>query len=119
MASDFERIGGAPAVAAVVEELYKRVTVDPLVGHYFDSVDLPRLKRHMVLMLTSVLGGPEEYEGRTLEEAHQPLHISDEDYARVGEHLMAILAEAGAPEDVQGDVAGVLGAVRPQVVSKD
>ncbi|HET9021646.1 MAG TPA: group 1 truncated hemoglobin [Ornithinibacter sp.] len=119
MASDFERIGGAPAVAAVVDELYKRVTTDPLVGHYFEGIDLPRLKRHMVLMLTSVLGGPDDYDGRPLDEAHQPLGITDEDYARVGEHLMAILAEAGAPEDVQGDVAGVLGAVRPQVVSKD
>jgi hemoglobin len=119
MASDFERIGGAPAVTAVVDELYKRVTVDPLVGHYFADIDLPRLKRHMVLMLTSVLGGPDDYDGRTLEEAHQPLGISDEDYARVGEHLMAILVDAGVPEDIQGDVAGVLGAVRPQVVSKD
>jgi len=119
MASDFERIGGTPAVTAVVDELYVRLTADPLVGHYFENIDLPRQKRHMVLMLTKVLGGPDTYEGRALDEAHQPLDISDADYDRVGEHLMAILGEAGAPEDIQGRVVEVLGAVRPQVVSQD
>ena len=116
MASDYERIGGGAAVTAVVDELYVRLTADPLVGHYFESIDLPRQKRHMVLMLTKVLGGPDEYEGRTLDAAHQPLGISDADYDRVGEHLMAILGEVGVPEDIRGRVVETLGAVRPLVV---
>ncbi len=116
MASHYDRIGGAPAVTAVVDELYVRLTADPLVGHYFDSIDLPKQKRHMVLMLSKVLGGPDEYRGRPLDEAHQPLEISEADYERVGEHLMAILGEVGVPQDIQGDVLGVLGAVRPDVV---
>ncbi len=116
MASDYERIGGAPALTAVVDELYVRLTADPLVGHYFETVDLPQQKRHMVLMLTKVLGGPDQYQGRALDEAHQPLDISDADYDRVGQHLMGIIGEVGVPEDIQGRVADTLGAVRPQVV---
>lgn len=116
MASDFERIGG-PAVTAVVDELYRRLTVDDLVGHYFTDIDLPQQKRHMVLMLTKVLGGPDSYTGRSLSDAHQPLGISDADYDRVGEVLMGILGEVGVPEDIQGNVVGVLGAVRPEVVA--
>lgn len=118
MSSDYERIGGGPAVTAVVDALYDRLTVDPLVGHYFQDISLPDQKRHMVLMLTKVLGGPDTYDGRSLEEAHQPLGISDPDYDRVGETLMGILGEVGVPEDIQGRVAGTLGAVRPQVVSQ-
>jgi hemoglobin len=119
MASDYERIGGGPALTSVVDELYVRLTADSLVGHYFEHIDLPKQKRHMVLMLTKVLGGPDEYEGRPLDEAHQPLGISDADYDRVGEHLMGILGEVGVPEDIQGRVVETLGAVRPLVVHQD
>jgi len=117
MATDYERIGGAPAVTSVVDALYAKLTVDDLVGHYFADISLPEQKRHMVLMLTKVLGGPDTYDGRPLDVAHQPLGISDADYDRVGETLMGILAGAGAPDDIQGRVVDVLGAVRPQVVS--
>ena len=116
--SHYERIGGAPAVTAVVDELYVRLTADDRVGHYFTEVDLPSQKRHMVLMLTKVLGGPDTYRGRALDEAHQPLGISHGDYDRVGETLMGILGEVGVPDDIQQDVGEVLGAVRPQVVSQ-
>lgn len=116
MPSHFDRIGGAPAVSAVVDELYARLTTDDLVGHYFDGIDLPVQKRHMVLMLTKVLGGPDEYTGRPLDEAHQPLGIDDADYDRVGEVLLGILDEVGVPADIRSDVGDVLGAVRPQIV---
>jgi hemoglobin len=117
MATDYDRIGGGPAVSAVVDTLYARLTVDPQVGHYFENVSLPEQKRHMILMLTKVLGGPDTYDGRALDEAHQPLGISDADYDRVGETLMGILGEVGVPDDVQGRVGEVLGSVRPLVVS--
>jgi hemoglobin len=117
MASSFQRIGGTPAVTAVVDELYRRLTLDPLVSHHFDGIDLPRQKRHMVLMLTTVLSGPDSYEGRTLEEAHQPLGISDADYDRVSEHLVTILTEVGVPEDIRASLGQTLAAVRPQVVA--
>lgn len=116
MASDYERIGGGAALSSVVDELYLRLTTDPLVGHYFTDIDLPRQKRHMVLMLTQVLGGPNEYEGRSLADAHQPLEISDADYDRVGEHLMAIVGDAGVPDDIQGRLGDTLAAVRGDVV---
>lgn len=118
MPSDYERIGGGAPLTAVVDELYVRLTADPLVGHYFTDIDLPRQKRHMVLMLAKVLGGPDEYTGRALDDAHQPLDISDADYDRVGEHLVTILGEVGVPDDIQGRVVETLGAVRPQVVSR-
>jgi hemoglobin len=118
MSSDYERIGGATAVTAVVDELYARLVPDAQVGHYFTDIDIPRQKRHMVLMLTTVLGGPDNYFGRPLDEAHQPLGINEADYERVGEHLMAILDEVGVPDDIRGRVVDVLTAVRPQVVSQ-
>jgi hemoglobin len=71
----------------------------------------------MVLMLTTVLGGPDNYAGRSLAEAHQPLDIPVGHYARVGEHLVATLTQLGVPTDIIEDVRGVLASVQDQVVA--
>jgi hemoglobin len=118
MASDYERIGGGPAVSAVVDEFYRRLTADEQVSHYFDDVSLPTLKRHQTLMIATILGGPDVYDGRPLDEAHAPLGISDSDYDRVGTHLMACLQDAGVPDDIQGRVGDALGQVRGSIVTQ-
>jgi hemoglobin len=115
--SHYERIGGAAAVKAAVELFYDKVLADPELAGYFTDVNMAEQRRHMVLMLTVVLGGPNEYAGRGLAEAHQPLNIPPAHYARVGEHLMATLTELGVPADILADVQVVLGQVRDQVVS--
>lgn len=115
-ASHYDRIGGAPAVRAAVEQFYDRVLADPELAGYFASVDMAGQRRHLALMLATVLGGPNEYAGRGLAEAHQPLRIPAAHYALVGEHLVAVLIGLGVPADIIADVQTVLGQVQDQVV---
>jgi len=115
--SHYERIGGAPAVKAAVELFYDRVLADRDLVGYFEKIDMAEQRRHMVLMLTVVLGGPDNYAGRGLAEAHQPLNIPVEHYARVGQHLVATLTGLGVPGDVLADVQVVLAQVQDQVVA--
>ncbi|MEU1588014.1 group 1 truncated hemoglobin [Micromonospora sp. NPDC005710] len=116
-ASHFDRIGGASSVKAAVELFYDKVLADPELAGYFADVDMAGQRRHLALMLTVVLGGPNEYTGRELAEAHQPLHITAEHYAKVGGHLTATLTELGVPADVIAEVQTVLGKVQDQVVA--
>lgn len=118
MTTDYDRIGGGPAVGAVVDELYRRLTADEQVSPYFQDVSLPTLKRHQTLMITNILGGPDRYDGRPLDEAHAPLGISEADYDRVGTHLIACLQDAGVPDDIQDRVGAALGQVRGAIVTQ-
>lgn len=115
--SHYERIGGATSVKAAVELFYDRVLADPELAGYFTDVDMAEQRRHLALMLTVVLGGPNEYAGRGLAEAHQPLRIPVEHYELVGGHLVATLTGLGVPADVIDDVRAVLGQVQDQVVA--
>jgi hemoglobin len=117
LASHYERIGGAESVKAAVRLFYDRILADPELAGYFTSVNMEEQRRHMVLMLTVVLGGPNGYTGRGLAEAHQPLDIPDEHYARVGAHLIDTLTGLGVPADILDDVRATLVSVRDQVVS--
>ncbi|MEV4766509.1 group 1 truncated hemoglobin [Micromonospora chokoriensis] len=118
-ASHYDRIGGASSVKAAVELFYDKVLVDPELAGYFSDVDMAGQRRHLTLMLTTVLGGPNEYTGRGLAEAHQPLNIPVEHYAKVGEHLTVTLTELGVPADILADVQTVLGQVQDQVVARE
>jgi hemoglobin len=115
--SHYQRIGGAPSVKAAVELFYGRVLADPDLVGYFEKVEMEGQRRHLVLMLTTVLGGPNNYAGRELAEAHQPLNIPVAHYAKVGEHLVATLTELGVPADIRTDVQAVLAQVQDQVVA--
>lgn len=117
-ASHYDRIGGAGAVKAAVDLFYDKVLVDPELAGYFSDVDMVGQRRHLTLMLTTVLGGPNEYTGRELAEAHQPLDIPVEHYAMVGGHLVVTLTELGVPADILAGVQTVLGQVQDQVVSR-
>ncbi|GAB3840503.1 hypothetical protein GCM10029963_09230 [Micromonospora andamanensis] len=115
--SHYERIGGAASVKAAVELFYDRVLADAELAGYFAEVDMAGQRRHLALMLTAVLGGPNEYTGRDLASAHQPLNIPVAHYVKVGEHLTATLTQLGVPGDIIADVQAVLAQVQDQVVA--
>ena len=114
--SDYEAVGGGPAVSAVVNDFYERVLGDSQLAPYFEGVDLPRLKRHQVLLVTQVLGGPNGYDGRPLDEAHEGLGITSEEFALVVGHLAAAMKDAGVPDDIIARAGAVVVATEPDIV---
>ena len=121
MASDaepthYDRVGGRPAITAVVEQFYARVLADDELAPYFTGADVEAVKRHQVLLLSQVLGGPSEYDGRELGAAHQGLGITSEHYDKVVGHLVAVLTEAGADDEVIAAAGGVVASVKDDIV---
>jgi hemoglobin len=115
----YEQVGGGPAVQKLVEVFYERVWSDPQLAGYFLSADRERLKVHQARLIASVLGGPKDYTGRELAEAHQGLHITNADYDRVVEHLVASCGQLGVPEHIITAVGGVVAEVKPAIATGD
>ena len=109
--SIYDEIGGAPAVAAVVDGLTERVIADPGLVGYFDGRDMASLKAHQRALVTVALGGTtEEYGGRMMQPAHAGLAITDEAFDKVLDHLQSALTGAGV---APATAAGVLAILRP------
>lgn len=83
---------------------------------YFEGVALARLKRHQVLLVSQVLGGPANYDGRRLDQAHAGLGISHDDFAAVAGHLVAAMREARVPEDIIMRAIAVVASTEPDIV---
>jgi hemoglobin len=92
------------------------VLADDELAPYFTDVDLARLKRHQVLLLSQVLGGPTAYDGRELGDAHRGLGITDAQYDKVVAHLVSVLVELGADDEAIAAAGSVVAAVKPDIV---
>lgn len=117
-ASAYDLIGGAPSVREAVDRLYTYLLADEQLADYFDGIDLPRLKSHMVVLLTHVLGGPTGYPVENLGPAHARLHISAAHYERVAQYAAGVLFELHVPMDVILQVGQVLASVQPLIVAE-
>jgi hemoglobin len=115
-ASPYQRLGGIDALRPVVDEFYARILADPELAPYFAGLDVARIKRHQVLLLASLLGGPHTYPGRSLAEAHRGHGITSADYDRVVTHLRAVLADAGVPDDIVAAIADAVAAAKADIV---
>ena len=98
--SDYERIGGAGAVSMVVDRFYELVLGDPALAPFFEGTDVARVKRHQVLLISQILGGPAQYTGPDLRSAHAGLRIGQADFDRVATHLVSVLEDAGVDPDI-------------------
>jgi hemoglobin len=114
--SYYQRIGGIDAIRVAVDRLYQLILNDPSLQPYFVGVDMPRQRAHMAAMLAKVLGGPDGYGGRDLDDAHVSLAITREHYARVCAYVVAVLTNLGVDADIVTSVSATLAGVESQIV---
>jgi hemoglobin len=111
----YERLGGAFAIAAVIDKFSDALITNPKVGQQSDNPRLrewhteqldrlPGLKFLRTLWVCNVSGGPFEYVGTRpgstpvgLEEAHRDLQIAPEEFDEVAAELSRTLDSFGVP----------------------
>jgi len=129
----YDRLGGAFAIAAVVDQFSDALIHNPIVGqqsknpqlrewHTNSLARLPGLKFERTLWVCAVAGGPFEYAGTRpgstalgLEEAHRNLRISPEEFDEVAAELKRTLDKFSIPAAEQGLVLGAFAAHKDEV----
>lgn len=97
--SVYQEIGGHDAVEAVVTDFYDHVLSDERLVPYFEGMDMQELRAHQIQFISAVAGGPVEYTGTDMREAHDHLDIDEPDFDAVGEHLENALRTNGVDDD--------------------
>lgn len=119
--SQWERVGGAPAVRAVLDRFYADLLAEPRLAAYFAGKSVDSVKPHLAEVLKVVLGGPGARTdidlGEYLTRAHADLRVSADDYKRTGEVLFGALEAFSVPADVMSTVAAALESVAPYVIA--
>jgi hemoglobin len=112
----FERLGGLPAITAVVDEFVNRTTADPRIKQRFFNTDAVQLKKFLVEFVASASGGGVKYTGRDMASAHAGMDLVDDEFTALVENLIAALDKFKVPEREKGELLGALGPLKPQIV---
>jgi len=114
----YDRLGGQPAITAVVDDFVGNVAADNRINGFFGRTDIARLKKNLVDQICQGTGGPCTYTGRDMMAAHKGMNITDAQFNALVEDLKRTLDKFKVPEKEQGDLLAVLGPMKPQIVGQ-
>ena len=115
----FERLGGADAIEATVEQFYERVLKDPKLKPFFANTNLVWLKERQKRFFTQALGGPQVYNGRPMREAHARLSIERQHFDLVAGHLVSTLTALGVPKPLIVETVALVAPLAAEIVNTD
>jgi hemoglobin len=121
MSTLFESIGGRDAVNAAVDVFYNKVLADDRIKHFFEGIDMKDQRRKQILFLTYAFGGPNNYDGDNMRDAHAELvkqGLNDSHFDAVIENLGSTLKELGVADELIGQAAEIAQSTRSDVLGK-
>lgn len=118
MTTLYERIGGEAAVDKAVDIFYEKVLADERINSFFENIDMFAQARKQKAFLTMVFGGPNDYTGEDMRNAHAGMGLNDEHFNAVVEDLAATLSALGVGDGDIQEVANIAESVRDDVLNR-
>jgi hemoglobin len=124
----YDRLGGYFAIAAVVNRFSDEIITNPKLNENpalraWNETQaesrLPGLKFGRTLWIAAAAGGPFEYTGLPLEEAHAELNLTADEFAEVGAEIVRALDYYGVPEREKQELVEAYQASMTDVVTAE
>ncbi len=115
----YDRLGGLDAITAVVNDFRDRVAKDERINQKFVKTDLVRLTKMLIDQVCEAAGGPCQYTGRSMKEAHAGMGVTSGEFEALVEDLVASLNHFKVGKREQDEILGVLGPLRGDIVEVD
>jgi hemoglobin len=114
----FERLGGKPAVEAVIDDFLGRVIADSSINSGFAVSHVPRVRQRLIELVTVGTGGPGTYSGRDMATAHTGLGVTTAQFNSLVGHLVATLDKFKVPAAEKGELLAILGPMKSAIVEE-
>jgi truncated hemoglobin YjbI len=114
----YDTLGGEAAVIEYIEKVYPMVKADSTIGFFLDKVEPTKHKASLVSFLSSLFGGPNEYKGKDMQNAHKGMGINDMHYQKMLDINTDCLNSMGMPEEIVNEITRVFESFRPDIVVK-
>jgi len=115
----FDRLGGRPAVEAVVDDFLGRLTTAPRFQRLFAGAPqdlLKKVRNHIVDQLCEVTGGPCKYSGRDMRTIHKGMAITDDDWSFTLGLMQASLDRYHVPAREQEELKAIIATTKSAIV---
>ncbi|WP_422018343.1 group I truncated hemoglobin [Roseateles sp.] len=114
----YRELGGREAIQAFTNDFYDRMLHDPRIAHFFDGINVVYLKRALADYFCVTAGGPCDYDGVSMTNAHAHLGIGKGDFNALVENLQNAMDAAHVPFATQNKLLSRLAFYHRDVVTK-
>ncbi len=114
----YQSLGGRHGVERLAEATVKQLFGDSRINGFFAHGDPADSRRLLAEKLCQLSDGGCEYTGRSMEEAHSGMNLTDADFEAFIEDLIVAMNAEKVPVDAQRQLLQRVGALRPQIVGQ-
>ncbi|CAM3939758.1 group I truncated hemoglobin [Roseateles saccharophilus] len=93
----YRELGGQEAIRRFTDDFYDRMLKDARIAHFFDGINAAYLKGALADYFCVSAGGPCDYDGVSMHNAHAGLGITKGDFDALVEDLQQAMDAAGLP----------------------
>ena len=114
----YDRLGGQPAIDAVVKDFAGRALADARINKKFAKSDANRLIKNLTDFVCVATGGPCKYKGEDMKKAHKNMAVTQGEFNALVEDLVATLDKFNVPAKEKGELLAKLGPLGGDIVEK-
>lgn len=114
----YDRLGGKPALNAVVGELWAVVAADARINGRFANTKPDVFGAQLVDFLCQASGGPCKYTGRDMKPAHTGMMLTEGEFNALAEDTIKALDKFKVPAREKDEVIGLLGSLKGDIINR-
>ena len=114
----YQRLGGEPVVAAIVDSFIERFADDTRVAPTFAKTDIPKFRRLLIEQICNLTGGGCTYTGRSMPASHEGLKITESQFNAIVEDLQDAMNRQRIPIELQNELIATLAPLREGIIHK-
>jgi hemoglobin len=114
----YEALGGQGGLQKIVDDFVKLALADSRIADTFKDVDLVRLRRTLAEQFCELAGGPCKYSGKSMQEIHQDLKISNAQFNAITEDLQIVLEQHDVPSAMSNKLVARLAPMQKDIVTR-
>lgn len=114
----YQRLGGKPALTAVVNELWALVAADTRINARFAHTRPEAFGGQLVDFLCQASGGPCKYQGKDMKSAHTGMQLDDAEFNALAEDAAKALDKFKVPAGEKNEVMNLLASLKGDVVNR-
>lgn len=112
----FDRLGGGPGISVLVDRIIDEHLANPNVSVRFEHSDLVRARAMAKEFFAAGSGGPVEYTGRSMLDAHRGMNISEQEFLAVVDDIMRAMTELGHDQAVRNEVLAIAWSLKHDII---
>lgn len=117
----YQRLGGSSGINALVADIVALHMENPVIRARFRPyLETPEkleiTKKHLCAFLEAGSGGAAKYTGRTMQDTHRGMNISEAEYMAALDDILAALRKGGIDDQTQKDVLAIAYSLKGEIL---